>query len=387
MRTHYFLWSILFSLILAVSPGYAQSDYEVYVSSRGTNSVKRYDSEGKYLGNFVAANDGGLSLTEDILFHPDGSVLVSGFGNNAIKRYDGQTGEYIGNFSSGYTLASPSKMSIGPDSLIYITQWGATQNSIARFTLGGDFVDEFGSVPAPNGLGHVWDSEGNLYVAIFGQNGSGYVLHYDPDGNSLGPYLTTQFLSGPTSIWFGENGEMFVEDWTLGRIVRFAADGEYEGIFTSGLTNPEGAAFTPDGNILVGDWGEDAIHLIDSEGKKQGYFASGNGLLDPNSVKIRPLLSSHVSDEKPGSLDIRISPNPGPGPFHILVPASTGGKMSVQIIAENGQKITGLFHGKVDGHVQEFTWTPGGRVPPGKYFVQVNSGGSVFLNTLILLRE
>ena len=48
---------------------------------------------------------GGLNGTEDILFHPDGSVLVTGFGNTTIKRYDGETGAFLGDFSSGYALA------------------------------------------------------------------------------------------------------------------------------------------------------------------------------------------------------------------------------------------------------------------------------------------
>ena len=93
------------------------------------------------------------STARKTFFHPDGSVLVTGFGNTTIKRYDGETGAFLGDFSSGYALATPSKMSIGPDSLIYVTQWDAVQNNIVRFDLDGNFVDEFTTEGAPNGLG------------------------------------------------------------------------------------------------------------------------------------------------------------------------------------------------------------------------------------------
>jgi hypothetical protein len=52
------------------------------------------------------------------------------------------------------------------------------------------------------------------------------------------------------------------------------------------MTNPEGIAFTPEGDLLIGDWGEDAVHRFDADGNNLGYFTSGNGLTDPNGVKI-----------------------------------------------------------------------------------------------------
>ncbi len=277
----------LLCAILSSTSLFGQTTYTVLVSSRGESAVKEYDLAGNFLGNFVEPGSGGLSGTEDMLFHPDGSVLVTGFANTAIKRYDGATGDYLGNFTSGYSLNTPSKMSIGPDSLIYVTQWGTTQNKVVRFGLDGAFVDEFTSVGAPNGLGHVWDGDKNFYIALYGNGGTGTVHKFDSLGNNLGTFISSFLLQGPTSIWWDSNGDMLVEDFTVGKVLRYNSQGQYQGEFITGMTNPEGIAFLPNGDFLIGDWGVDAVHRFDSTGLYLDYFTSGNGLTDANSVKLR----------------------------------------------------------------------------------------------------
>lgn len=259
--------------------------YEVLVNSRGTNAIFRYDPEGTFLGEFVASGDGGLISPEDVLFHPDGTILVSGFGNLAIKRYD-QDGSFLGDFSAGYELASPSKMSFGPDDRIYVTQWDDVQDAIARFELDGTFVDEFTSVGAPKGLGHYWDDEGRLVVALFGEGGDGTVHRFGPAGEDLGTFIDSMVLQGPTSVWTDSGGDVLVEDWLAGTVLRYDADGQHLGTFISGMTNPEGIAFTPEGDLLIGDWGQDVVHRFDAEGNALGTFAEGDGLSDPNAVRV-----------------------------------------------------------------------------------------------------
>ena len=263
----------------------ATREYTVLVNSREADAVLRYDANGDFLGPFIAPGAGGLDGPEDILFHPDGSVLVTGFANTAIKRYDA-SGEYLSDFSTGYSLATPSKMSIGPDDLIYVTQWGETQNVIVRFTVQGAFVDEF--VSAPKALGHFWDADGRLYVALFGDNGDGTVHRFDPEGADLGTFIDSAVLAGPTDIWTDTNGDVLVEDWLAGTVLRYSPSGEYIDTFLDGMTNPEGMAITPEGDLLIGDWGEDAVHRFDAQGEYLGYFAVGDGLIDPNCVVVWP---------------------------------------------------------------------------------------------------
>ena len=47
--------------LLLAGGGLAQTQVEVFVNSRGTNAIKKYDGDGNYLGNFIAPGAGGLA--------------------------------------------------------------------------------------------------------------------------------------------------------------------------------------------------------------------------------------------------------------------------------------------------------------------------------------
>jgi WD40 repeat protein len=329
-------WTVSTFAVLVTFGSFAQTQIEVFVNSRGTNAIKKYDENGNYQGNFIAPNAGGLIAPEDIVFHPDGSMLVTGAGNTTIKRYNGQTGQYLGNFSSGYALETPSKMSIGWDSLIYVTQWGTIQNKVVRFDLNGNFVDEFTQTPTPNGLGHLWDADKNFYISIYGNGANGTVQKFDSLGNSLGTFINSNILQGPTNIWFDDNGDMLVEDWSVGKVLRYNSTGQYQGVFIDGLSNPEGIAFLPNGNLLIGDWGQDAVHLIDSTGTVLGYFTSGFGLADPNAVKVR--ITGTVSSVKESHIAGKLSVYPNPANDFVLLNMETVA-FQVDLFDETGRLV------------------------------------------------
>ena len=312
-RSYRFSLSLLFSLSIFL---FNAQDYEILVSSRGENAVKMYDTDGNFMSNFVEPGTGGLNTTEDILFHPDGTVLVSGFNNTSIKRYDGISGDYIEDFSSGYVLQSPSKMEIGPDNLIYITQWGGNNVKTVRFDLSGNFVDEFTSIATPRGLGQVWDEDGNYYVALYSQTGAdGTVEKFDGTGNHIETFINSNVLQGPTHIWWDDNGDMLVNDWTSGVVRRYDSNGNYINDFVTGMINPEGIAFLPNGDLLIGDWGNDAVRRISPGGSIIGIFAVGNGLEDPNSVRVRQSPMVNVEEFSDEGFDV--FPNPNNGVFSI----------------------------------------------------------------------
>ena len=355
---------VIFFMVFYANLSIAQESFEVYVNSRGTHSIKKYDQGGNYLEDFISPGAGGLSNPEDILFHPDGSVLITGLSNQFIKRYNGITGDYIGNFSSGYNLAGPSKMSIGPDSLIYVTQWGETQNKVVRFNLNGAFVDEFTSIGAPKGLGHLWDENKNFYVALFGTGGSGTVHKFDSLGNDMGTFINSSVLNGPTSIWRNVLGEWLVEDWLAGKVLRYSAAGDYIDEFTTGMTNPEGIAFLPDGKMLIGDWGEDAVHLVNWDGSLMGYFCSGDGLLDPNSVKIKAVTSTGLPENT--SENINIIPTIGDR-FTIELSNFSNNSGSIIVINSGGHVVEEL------GINSQIVWDAND-YPDGLYFIIYDSG-------------
>ncbi len=278
----------LFLLLLIPFFNFAQGGYEVLVNSRASHSIKIWSSNGNYLGDFIPSGSGGLSLPEDILFHPNGNIIVSGFGNTSLKEYDYYSGAYLGDFSSGYTLSSPSKISIGPDSLIYVTQWGIAQSKVVRFDLNGNFIDEFTSVDVNKGLSHLWDQDKNFYIAAFADGQNGFIHKFDSLGNDLGAFHGSAKLDGPTTIWWGENQEMLIADWTKGAIIQFDSAKNYLGQWNSGnLVQPEGRALTPDGRTLIGDWNQDKVMAFDSTGQFIAEMAAGDGLADPNAVRVR----------------------------------------------------------------------------------------------------
>lgn len=354
----------LFLLLIALDyTCVAQTAVEVLVNNRGNNAIQKYDATGQYLGDFISPSSGGLNGPEDIIFHPDGTVLVTGHNNTSIKKYDGKTGSYISDFSKGYQLKKPSKMSIGPDSLIYVTQWDATQNKVVRFDLQGNYVDEFTSIGAPEGLGHVWDKNKNFYISIYGMGGNGTVHRFDSAGNDMGVFINSTILQGPTNIWWDTNGDLLVEDWTTGKVQRFDSSGQFKSTFVTGMTNPEGIAFLPDGNMLIGDWGKDAVHLVQPDGTLAGYFCVGNALADPNCVKVR--LVPGVNVEEVEQIVFSVTPTIGQK-FTI----ATNNKKNTRVVVLNssGQVIEEIQpSATVVWYAQDY--------PDGLYYIVVSTAG------------
>lgn len=343
------------------------SQYQVLVQNRNNNSVQLYSESGTYLYDIISSGSGGLSAPEDILFLPDSTLLVSGFNNIALKRYDALTGAYLGDFTTGYSLALPSKMSIGSDSLIYVTQWGTTQNKVVRFNLSGQFVDEFTGVGTPNGLGHVWDNDGNFYISVYGNGGNGYIRKFDSSGNDLGVFISSMPLQGPTDIWWAANGDMIVEDWTSGKVWRYDSSGAYLGWFISvGLVNPEGIAFTPDGKMLIGDWGLDQVLQYDSLGNYQGVFAFSNGLVDPNGVHIHPINLFTLSVMELSEQAFQIFPNPSNDIFHVRFPDEVPTKNLRYEISDHRGNI--LQSGTIDPSNYPLNL---GALPGGTYLINI----------------
>ncbi|MCB0695754.1 MAG: T9SS type A sorting domain-containing protein [Chitinophagaceae bacterium] len=370
MKKLYFLLCLLPACYLQ---GIAQTGVEILVNNRSLGAVQKYDETGKYLGDFISPGGGGLSAPEDILFHPDGTVLVTGNNNSYIKRYDSKTGAFIGDFSKGFVLNKPSKMSIGPDSLIYVTQWGSAQDKVVRFDLQGNYVDQFTSTPAPKGLGHVWDAKGNFYISLYANGGDGVVQRFDPMGNDMGVFVNTNILQGPTNIWFDTNGDLLVEDWTLGKVLRYDSSGQYISTFVTGMTNPEGIAFLPNGDMLIGDWGQDAVHLVKPDGTLLGLFCTGNGLTDPNCVKVRPATSVNV--EAVDKNVVFVVPTVG---RQFLISTHNTSPIQVSVINSCGQQVeqyntTG--NGQWDAH----------SYPVGVYCITVYTDGQRYTERVLVI--
>ncbi len=54
-----------------------------------------------------------MNNPQDVAFGPDGNLYVSSFFTHDVKRYDGQTGAFMGNFTSGGGLSNPTFLIFG----------------------------------------------------------------------------------------------------------------------------------------------------------------------------------------------------------------------------------------------------------------------------------
>lgn len=271
-------------------PPTVQRIQDLYVSSRNTNSVKLYNgATGAYLGNFVAPGTGGLLAPQEVAFGYDGHLLVSARGNNAILKFDGATGEYLGPFTTGYPLDEPTKMTFGPDSMLYVSQWGRFKGNVVRFNgRTGEYGDLATSSRLDRGMAHAWDASGTMYLASFGTQD---IRRFAPDGTDLGVFISGGDLTGAVNLWFGADSNLFVVDWTYGGIRRYdGATGSSLGVFVSGMARSEGFAFGPDSLLYVCDWQNNQIRRYNATtGVAVNIFATEGGLLQPNSLVFGPV--------------------------------------------------------------------------------------------------
>ncbi len=335
---------IFLSLCLLGGSSLLLGQPDFFVANRDGHNILQYTMDGVFVRAFVKARSGGLNSPQEILFHPvDGSMLVTGFNNSNIKRYDGQTGDYLGNFSSGYNLSRPTKMIIGKDSLIYVTQWGSSQNKIVRFDFDGNFVDEWSNINVPEGCGMAWDKEGNLLVTTWsnGQNTgtAGFVRKFDPQGNNLGVLINTTTLQGPVGLWVAENEDIYVIDWTAGAVKIYTKDGQFIRNFISGMTRAEGNALGPDGKYYICDWQLNRVNRYNADGSFDRTLVN-QGLNVPNGLAFSPMVVVSADEEVIEQLSKpSIFPNPGTDEVRLNFTVRNGGLTILQVFDILGRPI------------------------------------------------
>ncbi|GMR13006.1 MAG: hypothetical protein BMS9Abin29_1201 [Gemmatimonadota bacterium] len=309
-------------LVGSVPPGLEaqETKWDLLVSNNQGHSVKRFDFEtGGFLGELVSPAKGGLNQTQEVLLGQDGNLLVAGIGPGAILSFDPRTGDYLGRFTSGYTLQQATKTRFGPDGNLYVSQWGSSQSSVAVFdgATGAFLREATPNIDRP--MGQAWDADGVLHVTSFG---SADVRSYDAEGNEIevviprgGPLL------GPVNIWF-QDDELWIIDWTSGSIQRYDLDGTQIGVFASGLANPEGWAYGPDGALYIAEWTGNRVRRLDAAtGATLGFLATQGGLQAPNDVFFierfpdfslaTPNGSTTVTSDSDGSATVLVRPEGG----------------------------------------------------------------------------
>lgn len=290
MSTTYRL--VFISLFISAS-ALAQQAF-IYVSDAGNFQngpwqILKYTASGEFVGVFATEN---IDWPQDILFlDEDSTVLISNISTGRINKYDALTGLWVGTFAAN--LSDPTRMAIGPDSLLYVLQWAGTYQ-VKRYQLDGTFVDVFTNTGVNAAIGMDWNSQGYLFVSSYYD---GKVDCFDTDGNFVTTYVDSA-LAGPTNIWFDDEDILHVLDYDGDAVKRFDTAGNYIDTWITGLDQCEGFAFMDDGSLLFGNGGTGSVKQYDSTGTYLGDFITPNlgGLIRPNAVVIHMETVADTSD-------------------------------------------------------------------------------------------
>ncbi|MFK7924251.1 MAG: T9SS type A sorting domain-containing protein [Bacteroidia bacterium] len=345
---------------------------EIYVSDAGNFNnppwqILKFDENGQNPTVFIDTN---VDWPQDILFVEDSNrVLISNLNSNLINWHDATTGDYIGLFANG--INGPTRMSIGPDSLLYVLQWGGT-GRVLRYQLDGTLVGDFTSVSVSKSIGMAWDALDNLYVSSYDGD---IVRQFDSQGNDLGLFVTNN-LDGPTNIWFDDKGDLLVVDYDGNAVKRFDAAGFFKGTFITGLGNAEGVAFMANGDILLGNGATKSVKRYDDSGSYLNEFiASGAGnLLTPNAVVIRERSSNSIGKSIAKSATILV-PNIGTEFNLSLNPSQRIDKIEVFNLA--GKSIDTISSTNWNAH----------RYPEGLYLVVADLADGTKLTQKIIVQR
>jgi len=234
------------------SPGHLLlgPDHQLYVASRMTNEILRYDAEtGVFLdvlvGDDPATPDqdesGGLTSPGHLLLSSDHQLYVASEMTDEILLYDAETGAFLG-VLVGDDLATPtidesgglrglSSMAFGPDGELYVSSLHT--NRILRYDArSGDFlnilvgdnpntlnIDESGGLQGPSGI--VCCPNGELYVSSLHTHA---ILRYDGrTGAFLDIFVAASSggLLAPSQLIFGPDGQLYVSSLHTQQILRY----------------------------------------------------------------------------------------------------------------------------------------------------------------------
>ncbi len=146
---------------------YMQPDGTLLVTVAGgsnQNSVAMFDTEGEYLGNFIANNAGGLNGPWNIVYRSDfNDYLISANGSSGIHRYDAD-GNFIEMFATG--ISFPQQLVLLDNGNIMVTNF-SSPSGVYEFDSEGNQLNYYSVVTGLRGVYEL--GNGNILVT----NGSG----------------------------------------------------------------------------------------------------------------------------------------------------------------------------------------------------------------------
>lgn len=263
---------------------------DLYVSSEGAGSIKRYDGvTGAYISDFVTAGLGGLGNPQGITFGPDGNLYVSSLssiGISSIKKYNGTTGAYMGNFNTGYSFSFAGDLT-WKDGILYAAEFNndPVNGGIHRFDINGNHLGLFAATGGGSD-GHLFGSDGAFYAVASQQ---GVIKKFN---GTTGAFISNFANVGGLLLDLrqGSNGNLFVNVYQPGQVVQVnGTTGANMGAFVSGLATSQGQEIALDGSLLVGGYSSNVINKYNANtGAFISAFTLGGGLVRPNNFVFSP---------------------------------------------------------------------------------------------------
>ncbi len=135
-----------------------------YVASFNGNKVRKYNTSGGFVSDFVTAGSGTLSGADNgISFGPDGHLYVPSYNNNRVLKYNGVTGAFISSFIP--SIGRPRTFEWFNGSLYITTETGnAVQKRNATNGVNQGNLVAAGSGGLQTPIGMAFGGDGFLYV-------------------------------------------------------------------------------------------------------------------------------------------------------------------------------------------------------------------------------
>lgn len=99
---------------------------------------------------------------------------------------------------------------------------------------------------------------------------------------TLGQSAIHDGLSSPVGMAYDADGNLYVANWSSGRVLRFSSQGERT-VFASGLSGPSGLAISAKGDIYVASYNEDLVWRFTPNGDKAVFV---RGLATPAGLSF-----------------------------------------------------------------------------------------------------
>ena len=162
------------------------SDGILYCSEEFLNKIYVFDEDGEKVGEWgeAGAAEGRLNSPSGITLDSDDNLLVVNSKSNLVKRFT-TDGEYIGAFGEDH-LNNPWGIAVDADDNVYVADWGNSRvqkfapDGALELTFGGSDLQDGGDLDHPADV--AVDSEGDVYVSDWGNK---RIQIYDPDGSII----------------------------------------------------------------------------------------------------------------------------------------------------------------------------------------------------------